>query len=387
MAPFHTAASWCQGLLLGWMILQQSFLCARAYNEDGRERYLIMSLPAGAPPGVFYAKLGGPSPTPRYLVFGGLISPGAIAVHQQSARLYVADKADMKIWWYQLLKLPDGKLITDGRKNLCLKDFIADWLAVDAEGSLWMSGKVFIPLTPTERGIFKHGVMAITTGVTTLQTTEGMWNKGNTGAPNALAWAPGGLAADGMNIFWVNEEGGDLHGTLNKAGKGGGGSANLIADNEINANDVVITPRFLFYSTPMGVFGVAKDKAAAGCKAPPKNFDQEKDRQSKFLAVEGQDSSLCPLIATGLSNPKGMIWDGDGTVFVIDKATGVWSFPSGNLEQHKLTKVVEYTGFADLDLMIIDDSPEEMQQSRAGDVSALGCLVFSVVLMLGVEVR
>lgn len=291
------------------------------------QKYLVMSVPKAYPgPRIVYAQL--PDVTTRVLIpeTAGLISPGPIALDEANARLFVADGPMLTVYWYQLIKLPDGKLNTDGRRHVCLTDFVATWLAVDSTGNLFLSGKAIVPPVtamnkPTDVGLFMWPVIAIVTGATKMVVHEGLWNKGNSGG-QVLSYDPSGIAVDGGTIFFGNAKAGTAHGSLIKApvsppDMNPSGSISSMADNEDSVTGVCVALRYIFYATPNGIYGVPKTKSGASC------------------ANDG-----CKLITDVPKNPKGMTWDGDGTIFIAAD-DGVYTIPSANNEPHRPVLVIK----------------------------------------------
>ena len=75
-------------------------------------------------------------------------------------------------------------------------------------------------------------------------------------------------------------------------------------------------------------------------------------------------------IATGLKEPRGLVWDRDYTVFVADQAqSAVFSFPSGrSMRNAPLTKAVEFSAAYGVALLSDEDCVVTFQ--LCGGISA-----------------
>jgi len=230
----------------------------------------------------------------RPLVVSGLQFPEAIAVDKLNWRLFIADKTDKKIYWYQLIALPDGKLITDGRQHIAVEAVFAKYVAVDPVGNLYFTGQLELlaPLV-SEPGLFKQDTIALATGLTTNPKT--LWNTANTGE---RLFMPAGFAVDSFNVFWGNAEAGTTHGSVVRApitppDVSAVESVLPMADNANEVMALALTPTNLFYSTTNGIYGISKNKESGTC------------------GTDGQDCTR--EILNG--HVTSMIWDGDGTVY------------------------------------------------------------------------
>merc|ERR1719310_1142113 len=110
---------------------------------DGETNYLIASFPELR--AINYVRL--PDMTWRPLVITGIMSPKSIVIDEERARMYVADTALAKIFWYQLIVLPDKTLISDGRQHVAVAAVNCRNIALDLQGELWFSGSS-APLPP-----------------------------------------------------------------------------------------------------------------------------------------------------------------------------------------------------------------------------------------------
>lgn len=339
-----------------WSIPLSLVTHAFASDPGDDSTYLIMSLPVLRQ--VAYAKL--PDNVLRILVpvTEGLVAPKGICLDNANSRLYVTDSPTMRIVWYQLISLPDGKLITDGRQHIAVKSVASSWCTVDGVGNLYFSGKLIDPLgLPTKECIYKYDAINIVTEANIWPTI--VWSPSNSGSdPSVLA--PSGVATDLFTAFWGNKEGGETNGTVCR------GSVTppainpvsvKVANNKSGSRGLTLTERYLFYATQKAIYGLKKERTSQGC-------EKEDD---------------CVLISEDVTNANGIAWDSDGTVYVADTGrvseTGVtgavMSFPSGNLAHHPLNLVIEAQGVHDVAILMIPAAGtkkyKEMTTSGASD--------------------
>lgn len=282
-------------------------LRSRSIPTGDGKKFLIVSIPGESK--ICYFAL--PSPAMRDLIVSGLNSPAAIAYDSTNGRLFVADIPDKFIFYYQIIALPDGKLITDGQQHLVATKIEATEMTVDAGGNLFITGqqKVDPPYTGLgQLSIFKHPFKKIEQGKTTVKPTNGMYNKGS----NSQLFAPAAIVNDGANLYFTNSNGGKTAGSVVRA-SAGGGSINQVTMNEDDAFGIVLTERYIFYGASDGVFAVAKS---------------------------GEYTNDPKLITNKIKQGASMVWDGDGTIYIADRATnGIFAMPSGDTNPHKVTEL------------------------------------------------
>jgi hypothetical protein len=275
------------------------------------QQYLVMTLPSLRQ--IAYVKL--PDPTLRVLVLSGLVAPKSLAVDNALYRLYVTDSAQQKVFWYQLSIVGD-KLIQNGVQHIALETVETNNIAVDGTGNMYFTGKQLLlpPNTPTE-GVWRNAAINLHTGATKVPAT--IYSGGNTGAPPAFS-ASSGVATDNLYVYWGNAQGGKTSGTVVRAPSGGGGTAVALTLEEESARNIALTPTYMFYTTETGVYGAKKMKLDSSCA-----------------------DGACVKISDKIEDAQGIVWDGDGTIYVADSTAGkVFSFPAGSLEEHTLTEVV-----------------------------------------------
>lgn len=334
------------------------------------QTYFLASFPGFS--SVNYVRL--PDPTWRPLILG-LISPTVVCTDQQNMRVFVADNPAGKVYWYQLKVLDGNTLVTAGPQRIAMNAFVARGLAVDSVGSLYAIGQASVlpPLTSTDALVKQDAVQIATssTGVLPLDPIP-VWTIDNTGAP-ALLSAAAPIALDAFNLYWGNQMEGTTRGVIVKGGKTVPGvdpvaSLNPMANNVDSITSLALTPSAVFYGAPGAIYGVAKNKVGALC---------------------GTGGASCPLVSDAVQEPTGIVWDGDGTMYVADSGGGVlYSFASGSIGKHKLEKVVDASGIFDFDLIQIGadtGNGSGAHRSTPGLPGVAGCAVVlvSIVALLG----
>jgi len=293
--------------MMKWLLLALAALAEK--------QFLVMTLPTLRQ--IAYIAL--PDPVLRVLVIKDLVAPRSLALDAGLFRLYVTDSAQQKVFWYQL-SVQGDKLITDGTQHIALESVETNNIAVDGSGNLYFTGKQLVlpPLSPTS-GVWRNSALNLHTGVTNMPGA--VWTNANTGNP--AKWdSAAAVATDNIHVFWGNAQTGKTAGTLVVAPSdppdmNAEGAVRMLTDNSDSARSITLTSSFLFYTTPDGIYGVTKTKTGSDC-----------------------DPETCKLISAEATEPQGITWDGDGTVYVADAAgSKVWSFPSGALMEHHLTEV------------------------------------------------
>jgi len=316
----------------------------------GQIKYIIASFPPFKQ--INYMKL--PDPTWRPLLPSrGLVEPKTVCVDSRKKRLFVADPAAGMVYWYQLMVMPDLRLLSDGRKRLAVANVAADGLAVDGLGNLYVAGRTHAAVSV--EGIFKQDVKTIDQTlhkaprpIWTGKTARYLWGNGtlNVNASPVL-FQPGSVAVSAFQVYWGNKLL-PVNGTvLVQANLGGpppkpspavlkssfiiqarysamhNGSMRPITDKVPGITAIALTPTSLLYATKGGVYGISLSDVPKGC---------------------GADNARCPLIAES-TDPTGLVWDGDGTVYVADRMAGaVFSFAAGAMSKQTLVKASDAMG-------------------------------------------
>lgn len=266
-------------------------LLIRGAHAVGLDHFLLVSTPRNAQ--IAYVKLPEDGVfeglTPQILINKGLHHPQGIAVDHKRMRLFVADPDVQKIYAYQL-RISGGTLTTDGRQQIISQQAESRWVAVDGLGNVFFSDE------PTNI-IYKVPMQKILRA----ETTPDIVYNGDT-LPEVSK--PGGVAVDNFHVYWTNKHHGTLAGSVLKASE---------------------TP--IAISAPESVHVMARNvqKSYGICLALGNVFFTEADQY--IYGVKKSGGQITEMSSV-LKNPRGCVWDGDGTVFVADRGNnGVYYFP------------------------------------------------------------
>jgi len=286
--------------------------------DDGSTNYLIASFPELRV--VNYVRL--PDLVWRPLVATGLASPHSVVIDEDRARVYIADKGVAKIVWYQLISLPGGTLISDGRQHVAAQGVSVRNMALDLSGNLWFSGTTTpLPPIPAVDGIFKQTLLTIdqstASGVPLPPLAQ--W----TSVATKSVASP--LALDAFSIYYGNDMAGTSKGSIVKASQtvptDPSTGISPMADNIDTTYSVAVTPTAIFYGGDNTIYGVLKSKVGGSC---------------------GATGAQCKVVTDLVKKPTAMLWDGDGSVFVADNGAGaIYSFASGSVSPHALDKIID----------------------------------------------
>jgi len=281
-------------------------LCALLAGVKAVEdnKYLILSAPRLSK--VVYMKIGDPDRTTQPLVESGLKSPQGVAVDQKRQKLYVADPDSRKIFSYSLV-FNNGVLITDGNQKVAAQNVEARWVAVDGVGNIFFTDE-------RDNLVQRVNAEKILRGD---PTPTVLYN----GINVAQVSAPGGIAVDNFHVFWANKAVGTLVGSVVKGYENPpetnvAASVKAIAKNAVKVYGVCISQSNVFYS----------------------------DKETYLYAVKKSGGAIAT-VTDKLMQPRGCSWDGDGTVYVADKAgNAVYMFPGNmnTLTPMKMTKVIDF---------------------------------------------
>jgi len=267
--------------------------------SSGLLGYLIISTPRSGK--IQYVKLPAngdlSGATPRTLIETGLKHPQGLAIDHKRKRLFVADPDVQKIFAYQIQESGDT-LSTDGRQTVISEKAESRWVAVDGLGNVFFSDE-------PKSQILKIDMARILRGNTKAEIIY-------SGQELSQVSRPGGVAVDNFHVFWSNKRFGTKAGAIVKGSE-------VLDTSSLLENNIAV----LAANTPKS-YGV--------CLALNNVFFTDSEKH-----IYGVKKSGGPVVEVSsvLKSPRGCVWDGDGTVFVADRAQGaVFSFP-GNM--HRIT--------------------------------------------------
>merc|ERR1719506_733195 len=291
------------------------------------------------------------------VVDSGLLGPQGIAVDRVRGILYIADPPSQKIFSYQL-RVSNELLTSDSKQVTIVEGMEVVWLSVDSHGSLYFtvamsdevnaidrevlskiqSGDILASALKTEsqhaadvaRDLAANKLLEsenLPTPKPALKPTIQVIYSKAEGEDSASA--PAGIAADGITVYWGNGAAGTTLGALiaGQRHPSEGQAVVKLGSNTNTAFGVATSSNAVFYTDKTQfVYGVKK---AGG--TPQK-------------------------MTTALQSPRGLAWDGDGTVFVADQAGSmVYSFPSGRIAPAALSRTTSLHDAFGLAIISKDD--------------------------------
>lgn len=231
------------------------------------------------------------------LVTDGLQDPMGIAIDHNRQRLFVADVAAQKVFMYKLIFTQDEQLTTDGQQYVAVSGVTPRWVAVDDEGNVYCTDE-------QENIIGKVDEANVLTGGATPTTVY-------SGSSITSIASPGGIVADGTELFWGNKDAGTSKGSVVRGAEipdkeDPKTSVHVLAKNAEKVYGVCASQNNIFYAGEAEfLYGVKKNNDAAG-------------------------AASAATVSDIITKPRGCTWDGDGTVYVADKdGNAIFSFPSG----------------------------------------------------------
>lgn len=327
------------------------------------------------------------------LIDSGLADPRGIALDRERGALYVADLGAKKIFRYRLIVTGANKMTTDGIQVTVIQDAQVEWVAVDVSGDIFYSdqGAKTINRIPEATlallaaGEYQAGDLTFvsakqqgnTSAALALQETTkaGVEEPPADAAPlkvfrmyegsvNPHVTLPKGLATDGLHLFWANGIRGE--------------SAGAAVKGEVNPKQGSNPPTFLataLANNTNEAFGIAKSS----------NMVLFTSNSSGIGSVYGvmEGSSHVTHFVANLAEPRGLVWDGDQTVYVADQAANaVWSFPVGRLiDDAPLTKSVALNGAFGVALLSERDPAFSIAQAGAHGLHGESTLCMAMMLL------
>jgi len=281
----------CTVTSLAIFVLVQQVLA----EEPGK--YLIISAPTLSK--VVYTKLPddvttGPSGDPKPLIDSGLKMPQGLAVDHKRNTLYVADPDLRKVLCYQL-SFSGGNVMVSGEPSVAAQDKEVRWVAVDGMGNVFITDEANgqILRVPAEKLLRGDPTPLVVYDATT----------------NTHVSAPGGIAVDNFHVYWTNKAAGTEEnvGSLNRGfekPQGSNTAAGVVqlARNTPKAYGVCLSENNVFYTN--------SEKVVYGVK---------------------KTGSAIATVSDVFEEPRGCVWDGDGTIYVADKKLGTVSSFAGNM--------------------------------------------------------
>lgn len=342
------------------------------------------------------------------LIDSGLGAPKGIAFDRERGDLYVADSEAMKIFRYSVVVSEDideqgqtqYRLSSNGIRLTVMEGRNVSWVALDQSGDIFYSdegggtiNKISAEVMDMLAGgdfqanelqvIPERELEAMASAAISTALSAGAPEHA---APDDLALAqphilslydasinprvntPAGLVSDGLRLFWANGADGTNAGTAVRGEvtptapltlSDGSEPAPFPTHSLMNVSDnnfgIALSNTFCFVSASNGGVGVVYGTRLTGGPVYP--------------------------FATGLGEPRGMVWDGDGSVFVADTAgSAVFSFPVGRIiENAPLTQAVEFNGAWGVALMSEIDPAFQIRDSAISLFGTNSRVLFAIL--------
>jgi DNA-binding beta-propeller fold protein YncE len=273
------------------------FVLIQHVFADEVGKYLIVSAPTLSK--VVYTRLPddvttGPSGDPKPLIDSGLKMPQGLAVDHKRNALYVADPDLRKVLCYKLT-FSGGNMMVSGEPSVAAQDKEVRWVAVDGTGNVFITDEANgqILRVPAEKLLRGDPTPMVIYDSTT----------------NSHVSAPGGIAVDNFHVYWTNKAAGTeenvgslVRGFEKPLGTNAATEVVQLARNTPKAYGVCLSENNVFYTN--------SDKVVFGVK---------------------KTGSAIATITDVFEEPRGCVWDGDGTVYIADKKSGTVSSFAGNM--------------------------------------------------------
>lgn len=280
------------------------------------------------------------------LIDSGLETPNGIAYDAEQNVLFVTDYGAKKIFGYNILiqKWANGmypyQVTVASQRITIVQDVESQWVTTDPLGNLYytdqrtksinkvpkltvhklMLGELLaddLAQTSDQEGLAlaeadaSENMQAIT-GQQHSHQDPGIQELFSESTSSNVGSPPGGLAASLNYLFWTNAGGGEQKGSLVGTPQrspdpevlgGSSGATRSLANNTDSAMDAALTYNMVVYSAAQHyVFG---------------------------MPLSGGTPVM---LSEAFSTPRGIVWDGDSTIFVVDQAANtIMSMPCGRL--------------------------------------------------------
>lgn len=293
----------------------------------------------------------------------GLRSPRGLAVYAgeslSRATLYVSDTEALNIYAYELTKSKFGWLTATSQRRV-LQNIAASHLAVDAMGNLYFtvtdSGQIN---TLTAEYLAKAAEAAASGNTLPEPEIRALYSTASKGT-NAAVVQPTGIVADNFFVYWANHGGDESTGTLVKAPDSAGEDPASFANSlqSLAANTE-------YYQAVASNLCLARDTVF---------FTGE---TASLYAVKSTGGVIAE-IAKNFSEPKGCVYDDEGTLYVADAArNAVYSLAANFAALRAVrytTKMVQVPG-ADQIVIFGASTPQSWSTHVAPSLRVLASLV------------
>lgn len=372
-------------------------------------QFLLVSSPAEGK--VAYAELNNfqvSSGKVDTLIDSGLGTPHGIAFDRDRGFLYVTDPAAKKIFRYSIL-IEEGTndqnevaytLVTDGNRLTILEGKSSQWVTVDNAGNVyytdqeansvnkimanvidWLAdgefqAKDLVVQTEQSQESQASAKSAAQLAASAKLSTSDQWDQVAV-APIILAMyeasanshvsTPAGIMTDSVNVYWGNQADGQTKGAVVE-GQTTPTTPVLKLSQNSGASTFITTIRA---NNTQKVYGIAKTHSMLVYTADE-------------TSVYGTSRDGGPVVAfsQNFEQPRGLVWDGDNTIYVADqKADTVSSLPCGRLAPNQLSQHTVTFNDA-FGLAILHSSDPAFQLRARGIRLGTSLLIFMVPVAL-----
>lgn len=310
----------------------------------GTDRFIIVSQPAHSK--IVQCKIAslssgytdGAPPECSPLIDTGVNKPQGLAMDEIRSTLYVADPQQQRILSYKL-RNQNGLLYVDQSEGQQPKsiwsEVHAHWVAIDAVGNVLFADQ-------KNSKVFKVSATSIADGspeATPIYSSE----------YHQQVAMPTGIATDSINVFWGNMASGESVGSVIRAAETPPDSDVASAITAISSNTAevhgvcIVKNNIVYTATDTYVYGISKN------------------------------GGVIATITEKMGQPRGCVFDGDGTVYVADRQLGkVMSFPGATMAPQEITEVKN-----------LEDAYGVAAYTVTGSAAAFSFLVATLALALG----
>lgn len=380
LAGSHTASASRQGQGLRARLRTSARATARARAKAPASmtplQFLIMSAPREAK--VCYTAIRDftavPSGFVSPLVDTGLTLPSGLALDKTRGFLYVADPDAGSIYRYKVMVMGE-ELITDGVQLTVVSGREPRWVSVDMYGDLYITDQgsnavyklPYVTIQGLEQGTYtaadlrtvseaeEEALVAAQSARSNLRYLAEHAPPTPEPEPRPIMITlyeaslsphiarPSGIVANGIHVFWGNEASGTARGSVVEGNVLPVTAATAAPPTNSDATAAVETepasnPSRSLAMNAETVFGVTMTH----------NAIIYTDRAQYIYGVPLHPGPLADTASgvvtftDGIEAPRGIVWDGDGTVYVADQGgNAIYSFPCGRLAPTSVSRVVD----------------------------------------------
>ncbi|CAK0883156.1 unnamed protein product [Prorocentrum cordatum] len=346
------------------LLLLQALVARRAHGSRTRSEakakvaeqiaqpvFLLMSSPAEQK--VSYTLLQDPEvPAAAILplIDSGLGEPHGIAYDPIGSILYVADFAEEAILCYRIGVQKcarndctlEYELVVDSVQMHVAYSVKTSWVSLDHYGNLFYSDEAKKSINRIDIMLLRKIHAGLVTGEQLKHSHESQLAKAAGATPDqakkvtitseylelmetsivslyeagagANIGTPAGVASDGVEVFWTNQEGGIVNGSV---------TGGLVEPQAISKTITVA-------NVTANAYGIALTSTQV--------LFTDKEN---FVYIVSKSGGAVTALTSGLHSPRGLVWNGYYTSFVADSGSdAVFSFPTGDASENQPLQLI-----------------------------------------------